>query len=99
MSALSLELLRPWALAGVMLPLILHWLARRPARPWPSATGTFAIWCALAAERPVAATGTRPRIPLAVWCLAAALALASLALCGPRPMRCSAPRNSGARKR
>ena len=73
---------RPAWLAALALPLAVWWLARRPRPPAETATGTLAVWRAVAAEALPAAA--RRRAP---WLLLAALCLGALALAGPRTPR------------
>lgn len=81
----AFEFERPLGLAALVLPALLLWLLRRPARPPLVATGTLALWRAAAG-----AQGARGRLrrglPPRVLLAALALALASLALAGPRTL-------------
>jgi hypothetical protein len=85
--ALSLGLLewdRPLALFAAIVPVLVWILARTGASPPRIATGTLAIWCAVAARMPAADRRARARPSLALWLAIASLALGVIALAAPR---------------
>ncbi|MDZ4774466.1 MAG: hypothetical protein SGI72_15165 [Planctomycetota bacterium] len=84
----SLEFARPSLLALSLVVLIVLWFARRAAaHPLIDATGTLEIWKRATSEKPRSAP--KPRIPPAVWWLAAALVSGVVALAGPRTKQTS----------
>lgn len=87
---LALAFDQPWALLALCIPLAVLWLARSRARPVALFTGAFALWRPLAAD--AASARRRPRIPPPIVLFALSLALAVLALAGPRPSDASGPR-------
>lgn len=74
---------RPSAWWGLLVPLAILIIARRPLRPQLLATGALGLW-----RRVVASTegsgGERPQIPPGLWWLCAGLVVGVLALAGPR---------------
>ena len=88
----ALEWTRPLGFLGLLLPVLVLLASRRLERPVETATGTLDLWRRVIASRPATAPRARRRIPLAVWLLAAGLALGALALAGPRRTREDSPR-------
>ncbi|MEM7309239.1 MAG: hypothetical protein AAF682_21320, partial [Planctomycetota bacterium] len=84
LAQLTLVWSRPAGLAALLLPLLLLLLARVRTKPPVLATGTLSIWKAVSDALPREARSHRPRIPLAIFVLALALALGAVALAGPR---------------
>lgn len=81
---LALEWTRPLGLLALSLPIAVLLASRLFERPVEIATGTLDLWKRVRAVRSTDSTRSRLRIPLAVWLLAAGLALGALALAGPK---------------
>lgn len=79
----AIELARPGALAWLVVPLVVAWLASRPRAPLVRPTGTAEIWREVARD-PAAAPASRRAIPWRLALLLAALTAAVLALAEPR---------------
>jgi hypothetical protein len=73
----------PLALAGLVLPLVVAWLAARRQRAPEEPTGTVELWRNVASQA-VSPVERRTRPPLALWLLVAALVAGILALSGPK---------------
>jgi hypothetical protein len=74
---------RPWALAAILVPLVVLWLARFRPRLLARASGAQSLWAELArAEDNQRRAGAR--IPPALWWTAAGMVVGAAALAGPR---------------
>lgn len=87
----GLQFVRPWALAGVPVALVLLLASLRSDRAVEVVLGTLG-WLEGDGISKQVARGSRRRIPAHVWLVAAALALVSVAWSGPRWGRGAAPR-------
>lgn len=92
MAQLELVWTRAPGLVALALPVVLLLVSRLRTRPPTRPTGTYALWRRIAGAAPAEARANRPRIPLAVWLLAAGLAAGAVALGGPRLERPEGPR-------
>lgn len=73
----------PLALAGLVVPLVVAWLAARRQRAPEEPTGTVELWRNVASQA-VSPVERRTRPPLALWLLVAALVAGVLAFSGPK---------------
>ena len=74
---------RPEAWWGLLVPIAILVLARRPLQPRTLATGALGLWRRVQ-ESPGGSAGQRPRVPPGVWWLCAGLVAGVLAMAEPR---------------
>lgn len=84
---LGVEWTRPAGFLALLAPLVLLLFLRRPKPPRSEATGTLELWRRLEARELSSAARTRHGMTWRAWLLCAALALAALAIAGPRKER------------